>query len=143
MSRSHLTLPSNSSIDYYLNNTVARFTTKLPNTIDLEGEWEVGLSEISVPSHVHNVIEGLCYFDLYLANTFIRRINPTPGQYRRMRELLADLHRSQREQIPLQSEEPLFVEFSYESNSGKVRMTYLGSAPRRVQIEFSPDLARL
>jgi len=130
-------------MDYYLDNTVARFTTKLPNTIDLEGEWEVGLSEISVPSHVHNVIEGLCYYDIYLANTFIRRINPTPGQYRRLRELLADLHRSQREQIPLQSHEPLLVEFSYESSSGKVRMTYLGSAPRRVQVEFSPDLARL
>jgi len=30
---------------------------KLPSNIDLDGEWEVALSEISVPSHVHNVIE--------------------------------------------------------------------------------------
>ena len=59
MSRFHLMLPSNSSMDYYPENTVARFTTKLPNNIDLDGEWEVGLSEISVPSHVHNVIEDL------------------------------------------------------------------------------------
>jgi len=143
MSRFHVTLPSNSSMDYYPENTVARFTTKLPNNINLEGEWEVGLSEISVPSHVHNVIEGLCYYDIYLADTFIRRINPTPGQYRRFRELLNDLHRAQREQIPLQSHEPLLIEFSYESDSGKIKMTFLGSAPRRVQVEFSPDLARL
>ena len=61
-------------MDYYPDNTVARFTTKLPNTIDLKGDYEVGLSEISVPSHVHNVIEGLCYYDIYLANTFTRRI---------------------------------------------------------------------
>jgi len=40
MSRFHLTLPSNSSME----NTVARLTTKLPNNIDLDGEWEVGLS---------------------------------------------------------------------------------------------------
>jgi len=62
-----------------------------------------------------------------------------PGQYRRLRELFIDLHRAQREQIPLQSQEPLFVEFSYESDSGKVKMTYLASAPRRVQVEFSQD----
>jgi len=67
----------------------------------------------------------------------------TPGQYRRVRELFVDLHRAQREQIPLQSHEPLLVEFSYKSDSGKVKMTYLGSAPGRVQVEFSPDLARL
>jgi len=50
MSRFHLTLLSNSSVDYYPENTVARFMTKLPNNIDLNGEWEVALSEISVPS---------------------------------------------------------------------------------------------
>ena len=143
MSRFHLTLPSKSSMDYYPENTVARFTTKLPSNIDLDGEWEVGLSEISVPSHVHNVIEGLCYYDIYLPNTMIRRINPRPGQYRRMRELFVELHRAQREQIPLQSQEPLLVEFSYESDDGKVKMTYLTGAPRRVQVEFSLDLARL
>ena len=60
-----------------------------------------------------------------------------------MRELFVELHRAQREQIPLQSQEPLLVEFSYESDSGKVGMTYLTSAPRRVQVEFSLDLARL
>jgi len=60
-----------------------------------------------------------------------------------MRELFVELHRAQREQIPLQSHEPLLVEFSYESDSGKVKMTYLASAPRRVQVEFSLDLARL
>ena len=143
MSRFHLTLPSNSSTDCYPENTVARFTTKLPNNIDLEGEWEVGLSEISVLSHVHNLIEVLCYYDLYLSNMFIRRINFTPGQYRRVRDLIVDLHRVQREQIPLQSHEVLLVAFSYESDSGKVKMTYLASAPRRVQVEFSPNLARV
>ena len=64
----------------------------------------------------------------------------TPGQCRRVRELFVDLHRAEREQIPLQSHEPLLVEFSYKSDSGKVKMTYLGSAPGRVQVEFSPDL---
>jgi len=66
MSCFNLTLPSNSSIDYYPENTVARFTTKLPNNIDLDGEWKVGLSEISVPSHVYNVIEGLLLRHIFI-----------------------------------------------------------------------------
>jgi len=74
---------------------------------------------------------------------FIRRINATPGQYRRVPDLIAELHRAQRKQIPLQSHKVLLIEFSYESDSLKVKMTYLASAPRRVQVEFSPDLARL
>ena len=36
MSRFYLTLPSNSSMKYYPENTVAQFTTKLSNVIELE-----------------------------------------------------------------------------------------------------------
>jgi len=140
MSRFHLTLSSNS---YYPENSVARFTTKLPNNIDLNGEWEVALSAISVPSRVYNVMEGLCYYDIHLSDMFARRINPTPGQYRRIRELIVELHHAQKEQILIQTQDPLLLEFSYDSITGKVKMTYLASAPRRVQVEFSQDLARL
>ena len=37
------------------------YTTKLTSMIELEGEWEVGLVEMSVPSRVENVVEGRCY----------------------------------------------------------------------------------
>lgn len=46
MSHFYLTLPSNSSEKYYPNNTMTRFTTRLHSVIDLDGSWEVGLSEI-------------------------------------------------------------------------------------------------
>ena len=42
-------LPSDSSMIYYPDNTVTCFTTKLPREIVLDGKWEVGLSEISIP----------------------------------------------------------------------------------------------
>ena len=45
----YTTLPSDSSMKYYPDNTVACFTTKLPKEISLDGKWEVGLSEISFP----------------------------------------------------------------------------------------------
>ena len=64
MSRFYLTLPSNSSMKYYPENTVAQFTTKLNNMIELDGDWEVGLAEISVPSKVENAFNDECYFIL-------------------------------------------------------------------------------
>jgi len=51
-------LPSNSSMDCYPDNSVARFTTKLNGVIELEGDWEVGLTEISFPFNVENALDG-------------------------------------------------------------------------------------
>ena len=42
MSRFYMTLPSNSSMEYYPENTAAENTTKLADTMELEGDWEVG-----------------------------------------------------------------------------------------------------
>jgi len=42
-------------MNYCPSNTVARYTTKLPQVIELEGDWEVALAEISVPSPLPNV----------------------------------------------------------------------------------------
>lgn len=41
-----LTLPSNSSLDTFPLNTVANFKVQLPETISLEGDWEVALVEM-------------------------------------------------------------------------------------------------
>ena len=42
-------------MSYYEDNTLVSFTTRLPNTIDLEGDWEVGLVEIQYPHNWFNV----------------------------------------------------------------------------------------
>jgi len=49
-------------MDYYSQNTVAQYTTKLNGQIELDGEWEVGLTEITFPFDGDNVLEGECYF---------------------------------------------------------------------------------
>ncbi|KAK4881767.1 hypothetical protein RN001_005086 [Aquatica leii] len=45
----YLTLLSNSSMNYYPNNTTANFMTQLPKRVRLTGEWVVGISEIQYP----------------------------------------------------------------------------------------------
>jgi hypothetical protein len=55
MSHFYVTLPSDSSANYFPNNTVARFITKLPERIRLEGEYEMALAEIIYPHTWYNV----------------------------------------------------------------------------------------
>ena len=42
-------------MDNYKGNSLAYFTTKLPNAIDLTGDWEVGLVENQYPHNWYNV----------------------------------------------------------------------------------------
>jgi len=51
----YITLPSDSSAAYYPNNTVARFVTRLPERIRLEGDYEMALAEIIYPHTWYNV----------------------------------------------------------------------------------------
>ena len=39
----------------YPSNTAAQYTTKLHHPLSLEGDWEVALTQISVPDMSHNV----------------------------------------------------------------------------------------
>ena len=55
MSDFYLTLPSNNSMGYYPENTLAQFTSRLPDVINLSGDWEVGLVEIQYPHNWFNV----------------------------------------------------------------------------------------
>jgi hypothetical protein len=54
MNHFHVTLPSDSSKDTYPGNTTSRFTVKLPDRIDLDGDYEVGLSEFIYPHNWFN-----------------------------------------------------------------------------------------
>ena len=36
-------------MQYFPDNETSNFVTKLPRTLQLDGEWEVGLAEIDYP----------------------------------------------------------------------------------------------
>ena len=48
-------LPSNSSLDKFPNNTLTEYRVGLPQTINLEGDWEVALTEVHYPQSWNNV----------------------------------------------------------------------------------------
>jgi len=127
---------------YYPQNTVAQYTTKLTSMIELEGEWEVGLAEMSVPSRVENVVEGRCYFDLYIDNEWQRTMTLRPKHYKRIRDVTDDLASVQTgRDIPKSP----FASFSYDREIKRIRvqLVLLDLANSVGGIQFSPDLAIL
>ena len=65
-----LELVSNASFDCYPNNTLCSFTKFLPEQINLEGEWEVAIAELSYLSLNKNITEGkFFYLDEATPNT--------------------------------------------------------------------------
>ena len=134
MSRFYVTLPSNSSMECYPGNTVARYTTKLADKIELEGDWEVGLAEISFPSALDNVISDRCYYNLYINDSVTRKIVLPPGNHKRVYTLIDALHKEQLDQTGMRR---LLVQF--DDDGGRIFMQIYNNAA----IQCSPDLARL
>ena len=122
---------------YYPANTVAQYTTKLINVIELEGDWEVGLTELSVPSNVENVVSGRCYYDIHIHDV-VRRISLKAGHYRMVEQLIFQLHIEQRTQTQLPA---ILVNFSYITDRKRIQLEI--EMQHVVGIEFSEDLARL
>ena len=52
-------------MDVFANNTTAKFVTKLPDVLELDGEWEAALSEIHYPNAWYNVPQDACKFIVY------------------------------------------------------------------------------
>ena len=64
MTHFYMTLPSNASMKIYPNNTVAKYTTQLPTNVELDGEWEVALTEIMYNNKWANISgEWLRYYE--------------------------------------------------------------------------------
>ena len=62
MSSFTVELVSNASFDCYPNNTLSSFTNLPPEQINLDGEWEVAITELSYPSLYQNVTEGKFFY---------------------------------------------------------------------------------
>ena len=68
----YITLPSNSSNLYFPNNTLNNFTTKLHSTLRLNGEYEVGLVEISDPQNWKYHRDGSLLFKEKIVAKFLK-----------------------------------------------------------------------
>ena len=114
----YLTLPSDSSAAYYPNNTIARYVTKLPERIRLDGEYEVGLSEFVYPHTWYNVDNKNEIYWIGTRNITTNRLARTyikSGYYRDGDEFASSLtHQATRVGA--------FVKFTFVKRTSRIRM---------------------
>ena len=112
-------LPSNSSLDKFPQNTLTEYRVSLPQTITLEGEWEVAWTEIHYP-HSWNNVQGNFLNRFLLRNRDLHGVWEAiiipPGHYSSIDNLIATINE-------LVSKKDRFkddVKFLYDSLSRKV-----------------------
>jgi hypothetical protein len=130
----YLTLPSNSSMNYYPNNKVTGYTTHLPSTVDLtDGEWEVALVEAHYPCTFETVVENSAVITVYALEKSVVSVNTIvlpAGNYKSAAELISGLNK-----LPYMND---YAMFKYDPKSDKV---FIDMDVSVVQMELSPSLA--
>ena len=69
----YVTLPSNSSMQYFPDNKTSNSVTKLSRTLQLDGEWEVGLAEIDYRHTWNNILEGKNSLEIYVPDQWLKK----------------------------------------------------------------------
>lgn len=96
----YVTLPSNSSPNLFPNNQPGHFFVKLPQTIDVTSQYEVGLVEIQFPNTYCNIHEDEVWIQYYEPKTGPDEsvkdpiiIAITPGMYTSVDSIILALKR--------------------------------------------------
>ena len=95
----YVTLPSNSSMQYFPDNKTSNFVTKLSRTLQLDGEWEVGLAERDYPHTWYNIREGKNYVEIYAPDKFHLLFQTVeysiqPGYHEKVQNVIDALYKS-------------------------------------------------
>ena len=95
----YVTLPSNSSMEYFPNNKTSNFVTKLSRTLQLDGEWEVGLAEIVYPHTWYNIHEGKNSVEIYAPDNLYLvfktvEFSIQPGYYEKVQDVINALRKA-------------------------------------------------
>ena len=86
-------LVPNASGELFPDNTLSFLTNFLPEQLNLEGQWEVAISEISYPSTYQNITEGkFKFFDEMLSKS-TSNYNLEPGLYNSITDIVEAINR--------------------------------------------------
>ena len=112
----YLTLPSNISIAYFLNNTVANVRVKLAETIDLPGQCEVALVGLHYPHTWPTIKKGVQQTFLYNLGASLKYETGILKDvyYPSLEQLIKALNAS------MSKEAQAKIKFSYNTSSRKV-----------------------
>ena len=133
----YVTLPSNSSMQYFPDNKTSNFVTKLSRTLQLDGEWEVSLAKIDYPHTWYNIREGKNSVEIYAPDKFDLLFQTVeysiqPGYYEKVQDVINALHKAGLANLT-------DVVFSYDDTSKRVTV----KCGKRVVVKLRGDIARM
>lgn len=108
-------------MDYFPHNKVSRFITQLPSSINLKGEWEVGLSEIIYPHSWYNINTVNNGFSYDNGDGKIQKKRIDVGCYEVMYDLISAIQLS----LP---KNPSKFTFSYNKTTKRVKIDVVKGA---------------
>lgn len=111
----YVTLVSDSSLPFFPGNKISHFVTQLPTSIDLNGEWEVGLSEIIYPHSWYNINASNNAFSYDFGDGKLNKRTIDDGCYEVMYDLLSAIQLS----LP---KNPSKFSFSYNKTTKRVKI---------------------
>ena len=146
----YLTLPSDSSSAFFPENTTACFVTKLPQRIKLDGDYEVGLTELIHPKNFINIdnSDGKYWFGFQsddegcdrATDGTIWRVYVDTGFYQSESEFVYRLSRQAYDAISRRArDKTLQISFQYDLATCKVPY-HLHSERIRPSLYMSEDL---
>lgn len=124
----YVTLPSDSSSHYFPGNKISNFITQLPTPINLNGEWEVGLSEVIYKHSWYNINENNNDFTFDIGDGKTVRKELSPGFY----ETTLDILRALTIIVPAGK-----FYFSFNENTKKVKVQITKGASLRFGVGLS------
>ena len=86
-------LVCNASGELFPDNTLSSFTNFLPEQLNLEGQWEVAISEISYPLMYQNITEGKFKFFEEKLSKSTSTYNLEPGLYTSITDIVEAMNR--------------------------------------------------
>lgn len=110
----HIILPSNASTKIFPSNKPQCFKVKLPERIELEGNWEVGLQELQYPHSFNNFEASKSKISYIDDKGQEHRIQLQSTHFRLGRTLLSAIERG------LDNEGKKHIKFSYDYASARI-----------------------
>ena len=90
----YVTLPNNSSMQYFPDSKTSNFVTKLSRTLQLDEEWEVGLAEIDDPHTWYNMCEGKNSLEIYVSDKLAQETSAQHGYYEKVQDVIDALRKA-------------------------------------------------
>ena len=124
-------------MEYFPDNKTSNFVTKFSRTLQLDGEWEVGLAEIDYPHTWYNIREGKNSVEIYAPdNMYIvfktAEFSIQPGYYEKVQDVINALSKAGLANLS-------DVDLSYDDTSKRVTV----KCGRRVVVKLRGDIARM